>query len=364
MRIVFVGPDPASPHIAHAGGQLTAASGFAAFAARRGVEIDWVDTAQSNFPVPPLRRRIGRAAARLVRFTRLIAAQDSAGAILFSAAGASFIERTLMAIIARLRGKPSLLMIRSGHFQTQYRNSAAMRAFSWVMLKAPSRIGVQGESWIPFLAEAGAERRRIDVIPNWLSHPPQAPRLRTLQPGGPLKLLFAGWVTAPKGVPELIEAMSSLAAEGADVTLTIVGGGTMLEEASRAAERPELRGRLVITGWLDRAQLGPFFKESHLLVLPSHAEGFPNIVMEALAEGLPVIATPVGAIPDSIRDGENGSIVPVGDAEALAEAVRRYLAAPLEIEKQSRVALETAARRHDRDTNCGALLAALASGAK
>lgn len=364
MRIVFVGPDPASPHIAHAGGQLTATSGFAAFAADRGMDVDWVDTAQSNFPVPSLRRRIARAGARLVRFTKLIAARDSAGAVLFSGAGASFVERTLMAMIARLRGKPSLLMIRSGHFQTQYGNSAAMRALSWLMLKAPSRIGVQGESWIPFLASAGAERARIHVIPNWLSHPPHAPRVRTLEPGLPLKLLFAGWVTRHKGISELIEAMRRLAYEGADVALTIVGGGTMLHDAREAAERPDLHGRLVVTGWLDRDQLAPLFESSHLLVLPSHAEGFPNIVMEAMAEGLPVIATPVGAIPDSIEEGLNGTIVPVGDVEALAGAIRSYLAAPAEIEKQSRGALETAARRHNRETNCNALLAALTAGAK
>jgi glycosyltransferase involved in cell wall biosynthesis len=361
MTLVFVGPDPASPHIAHAGGQLTATSGFAAFAAEQGVDIAWVDTAQSNFPVPPLRTRIARAAGRIIRFGRLIASRDSTAAILFAGAGASFVERSSMALIARLAGKPSLLMIRSGHFQTQYRRSPAMRAILRAFLRLPSRIGVQGESWLPIMREAGVAPARIAVVPNWLGRPPRAARVRVLSPGEPLRLLFAGWLTSHKGVPELVEAMRDLARAGANVVLTLVGGGTLLDEVRAAATEPELQGRLEVTGWLERDDLEARFDEAHALVLPSHAEGFPNVVMEALASGLPVIATAVGAIPDSVRHGANGLIIPIGDARAIAAAVRHYLQTPGLIEQHSTVALATARSRHDRDTNCRALMAALSA---
>jgi len=358
LTLVFVGPDPKSKHIAHAGGQLTATSGFAAFAAEQGLQVAWVDTAQSNFPVPPVRQRITRSAGRLRAFTRLIASPQTEGAVLFASGGLSFVERGLMALIARVRAKPTLLMIRSGHFRTQYGSSALMRTLTRLLLKVPTVIGAQGESWVPFLERAGVERSRIAVIPNWLSHPPYNPHVRTLASGERLRVLFAGWMTASKGVPELIDALRQLP-ENFDVILTMAGGGTLLDQAKAAAKEPNLRGKLIIAGWQDRDALASLFDEAHLLVLPSHAEGFPNVVMEALAEGLPVIATAVGAVPDSIHDGVNGAIVPIANATAIAEAIRHYREHPENVKTQSRAALEIAKARHGRDTNCCALLAAL-----
>lgn len=360
MTLVFVGPQPGSPHIAHAGGQLTATQGFADFAAGRQIAIQWVDTAQSNFPVPPASTRISRAARRLKRFVAAIAAPGATGAILFAGAGVSFFERSLMAFVARLFGKPTVLMIRSGHFQTQFRRSALFRLSARLLLTIPGRIGVQGASWARFLREAGVGDDRIVVIPNWLASPATAPRVRQGRTGEPLRLLFAGWLTAPKGVPELIDAARQLAAEGCDFTLTLAGGGTLLAQVHAAAGEPDLLGRLVVTGWLDRPALAAEMGRSDILILPSHAEGFPNVVMEALAEGLPVIATCVGAIPDSVADGCNGLLVGVGDSEAIADAVRFYIAQPAAIARHSRAALATAAARHARDVNCQSLLDALA----
>lgn len=360
MSLIFVAPQPDSPNIAHAGGQLTATTGFAGFAADHGLLVRWVDTAQSNFPVPAARIRILRAARRLIRFTRGIAASDCRGAILFSGGGASFLERSLMALIARLAGKAVVLMIRSGHFQTQFRRSAAFRLAARLLLRIPNRIGIQGPSWLTVLRDAGVPRERIVIVPNWLSHAATAPRVRRRQPDSSLRLLFAGWMTRHKGIPELVAAARSLAAEGADFTLTMVGGGDLLDQMREAATEPALARHLVVTGWLSREALAEEMTRADILVLPSHAEGFPNVIMEALAEGLAVIATAVGAIPDSIVDGVNGRIVPVRDPAAIAEAVRGYLSDPTRLEAHSRAALATAAKLHGRDANCRALLAALA----
>lgn len=359
MVVIFVGPEPDSPNIAHAGGQLTATTGFADFAAGKGIRVSWVDTAQSNFPVPSARTRVARAARRMVRFVSAAATPSSTGAILFAGAGASFIERSIMALAARLFRKPVVLMIRSGHFQTQYRRSVLFRLVARVLLRIPNRIGIQGESWARLLGEAGVDRGRLVVVPNWLSYPARSAHVRDRRLDDPLRLLFAGWMTIHKGVPELIEAARLLAADGARFRLTMVGGGDLIDDARLAASEPALSGCLFVTGWLDREALAAEMETADILVLPSHAEGFPNVVMEAMAEGLPVIATPVGAIPDSVIDGVNGFIIPVGNARAIADAVRRYLTEPEAVERHSHAALTTAAQRHDRNANCRALLAAL-----
>lgn len=359
MALIFVGPKPGSRNIAHAGGQLTATLGFAEYAARTGIVIKWIDTAQSNFPVPRARTRLVRAARRVMQFVWAIAAPANSGAILFAGAGASFVERSLMALVARMLRKPTVLMVRSGHFNSQYRSSAMFRLSAKLLLKIPRRIGVQGESWVPLLREAGVSRDRVVVVPNWLSHPAATPRVRTMRRGIPLQMLFAGWMTSSKGVPELIDAARLLAAEGNDVILTLAGGGTLLDAAHAAAREPALAGKLLVRGWLDREALAAELARADILVLPSHAEGFPNVVIEALADGIPVIATSVGAIPDSVTDGANGKLVPVGDPAAIAAAVRFYLANPDAVERHSHGALAIAAERHGRDANCNALVAAL-----
>lgn len=333
---------------------MTATQAFATFAAERDLAIAWVDTAQSNFPVPPASVRIRRAIKRLLRFRQLVKDPEVEGVVLFAGAGFGFIERSVLALLARERGLPTLMMIRSGHFQTSYRKGGWSRLLWRLLLRIPHLIGVQGESWLSFMHEAGVAHQRLVVLPSWLGRPPQRPHRRFLAHDQTLRMVFVGWVTAEKGIPELIVALERVIADGRDIELVLIGGGTLLDAARAAQSR--LGRRLIITGWLDPSEVSAQLADAHLLVLPSHAEGFPNIVMEAMAEGLPVIATPVGAIPDTVEDGVNGMLVPVGNAPALADAIARYCDEPDLIAVHSKTALQTAARRHDRDTNCRKLL--------
>lgn len=360
MSIVFTGPDPESPNIAHAGGQLTATRGFAAFTAARGIRVDWVDTAQSNFPVPPPHIRLGRAWARVKRFGRLIKTPEARGAILFSGAGIGFLERTVMAWMAGRAGTPSLLMIRSGHFRTAYERQRWSQPLIRRLLRVPDKIGVQGQSWLPFLRELGVEDERIAIVPNWIADSHLVPaKGRAEPPRPPLRVLFAGWLTREKGVPELLDAIALLAQDRDDVHLTLAGGGTLLDEARQRADIAPLTGLAEVPGWLDREALRDALASHHLLVLPSHAEGFPNIVMEAMAAGMPVIATPVGAIADSVTDARNGFIVPVNNARAIATAIARYRDRPELLSEHSAEAIRTARERHDPVRNCTALIEAL-----
>lgn len=358
MRLIFTGPDPKSVHGAHSGGQLTATTGFARFAADRGIAIDWVDTLQSNFPLPSLHSRVLRALGRLVRFTALAVRGKADGAILFAGAGMSFVERSVMAVIGRLAGIPVILMIRDGNFHLAYHRSSFFRIFVRFMLHAPTCVGVQGASWKPLLHDAGVVEQRIAVIPNWTDRQP-ATAPRAIASSGALRLIFVGWLTEAKGIPELLDAMRIVARHDFAATLTLVGGGSLLEACRIRADDPEIGGRIEVSGWLSPEEVAEALDRSDVLILPSHAEGFPNVVMEALTHGLPVIATPVGAVPDSVIDGYNGTIVPVGDSEAIAAAISEYASNRSRISEQSQHALETARSLHDRDINCERLLASL-----
>ncbi len=127
--------------------------------------------------------------------------------------------------------------------------------------------------------------------------------------GGTSFVLYAGRLAEEKGIPELVEATRGL-------QLVVAGDGPL---------RNLVPGAL---GFVSHEELEQLYDRASIVVLPSHREGLPLCLLEAMAHGRPVVATPVGGIPQVIEDGRTGCLVPVGDAKALREALERLLADP------------------------------------
>ena len=111
-----------------------------------------------------------------------------------------------------------------------------------------------------------------------------------------------------------------------DAYFVIVGDGEDRLAIETLADRLGLRKRVVFTGWL--RDLAPVFSDLDLLVLSSENEGTPTAIMQALAAGARVVSTAVGGVPDLLRGGAWGRLVPPGDPDALAEAVLSALRDP------------------------------------
>ena len=141
----------------------------------------------------------------------------------------------------------------------------------------------------------------------------------------PPRLLYVGRQDYKKGVGVLIEAMSILHKRGCQATLSIVGtgpNGTAFEKLVRDLgldEAVDFRGYV-----RQRAELWQVYREHDVFVLPSFSEGMPQVIIEAFASGLPVVATNVGGIPDLVNPG-GGLLVPPRDKDALADAIERVL---------------------------------------
>jgi glycosyltransferase involved in cell wall biosynthesis len=139
----------------------------------------------------------------------------------------------------------------------------------------------------------------------------------------PLRLLFVGRIEAEKGVPELLEAAELLSRRGVTFELKLVGLGALSEELS-ARFPGDVPGLIRVLGAVeDRAKLMQMFGEADVFVLPTHHEGFPRVLYEAMIKSTAVITTMVGGIPGLMRDGENCLAVRVKDAEGIADAVNR-----------------------------------------
>jgi glycosyltransferase involved in cell wall biosynthesis len=159
----------------------------------------------------------------------------------------------------------------------------------------------------------------------------EAARRALGQPASGRLVLFVGNLTRVKGADVLVEAWARLAGAGAldpGDRLVMVGDG---EERARLAEQAAARGvgkSLTFAGAVPFAQVPRWMSASDVLCLPSRNEGTPNVVVEALASGRPVVAARVGGVPEIVRHGENGLLAPPEDPPTLAEALLAALARP------------------------------------
>jgi sugar transferase (PEP-CTERM/EpsH1 system associated) len=132
----------------------------------------------------------------------------------------------------------------------------------------------------------------------------------------------------------LMEAYARLPQLSPPHALVIVGGGPCRETLIERASRPDLAGRVHLLG--ERGDVPQLLAGFDVFVLPSLAEGISNTILEAMASALPVIATRVGGNPELVDDGATGTLVPVGDREALSAALGMYLDGPALRARQGR----------------------------
>lgn len=140
-------------------------------------------------------------------------------------------------------------------------------------------------------------------------------------------LLFIGNLVPVKGIAVLIEAIAQLKDEEPCLRLHIVGQGPLRADLERRARQAGLGDRVSFTGALPQTQLPDWYRAADCLVLPSHSEGVPNVLLEASACGTPWVASDVGGIPEIAVDGRCRLVAPNAPS-ALARAIRDTLAAP------------------------------------
>lgn len=165
-----------------------------------------------------------------------------------------------------------------------------------------------------------------------------------------------GRLSEQKGHAILIEAWRLLDARGIRPRLVLVGDGDLRPEIERAIAEYGLGDRIELVGWGDENAVRESIVASRGMVLASFAEGLPVVIMEAMALGRPVITTYVAGIPELVRDGIDGLLVPAGDAVTLADAIARLLAMDgTELSAMSDAARARVAGRHAIGTEAAKL---------
>lgn len=157
----------------------------------------------------------------------------------------------------------------------------------------------------------------------------------------PVELLFVGQVNRVKGIPDLIDAIGLLGRRGVNYRLTVAGLGNLYPELAKSFPGgPE--AQVHMAGMIeDRDALMRAYERSDIFILPTHYEGFPRVLYEAMIKSSVVITTMVSGIPSFMKDGENCLAVPTDDPEAIADSVERLISDPSLMEKLAAAGVDT-----------------------
>lgn len=153
---------------------------------------------------------------------------------------------------------------------------------------------------------------------------------------------YIGRLSEEKGVSNFARAIPLVLDRISNARFLICGEGQIYSELGEYSDRENLNSKVNLPGWIPHDKLPTYFNDLKLLVLPSFTEGLPNVMLEAMACGTPVLATTVGAIPDVIKDNETGFILEDNSPECIARSVVRVLNHPKleEIARNARALVE------------------------
>lgn len=166
----------------------------------------------------------------------------------------------------------------------------------------------------------------VEVIPNGVDTAFFTPRRAIPIEHEALHLLFAGRFQEQKNLFELLRQFATASTRTQrPMRLTLVGDGPQRENLLAEARRLGIADRVDWPGWLDKASLAEVYRDSDIFLNPSLYEGMPNTVMEAMACGIPVIASDVAGNDELVRDGETGLLFPLTAPERLADAITRMV---------------------------------------
>ena len=186
--------------------------------------------------------------------------------------------------------------------------------------------------------EFGVDRERISVKHSFV-RPFVEPAEKELESvrrsfgiGDEPVILAVGRLSQEKGHADLLRALAILlrgpvGADAPKFRAVLVGDGPERRNLAALASRLGIHDSVVVAGF--QKDVRPFYRMASLLALPSHSEGSPYVLLEAMAAGLPIVATRVGGVPEHIEDGVTGLLVPERDPGAMAGAIGKLLAGPL-----------------------------------
>jgi glycosyltransferase involved in cell wall biosynthesis len=193
----------------------------------------------------------------------------------------------------------------------------------WLSLRVPKMMAANSRAAIQYAVENGVRPERLYFLPNVVDTEQFKPTLRRGE--NRIRLITVGRLVEQKRLDRFLSVLARLRkATNRDVQGTIVGAGPLKGPLEKQAETLGLVPSAVEFR-AGVSEMAPVYQEADICILTSDYEGIPNVLLEAMASGLPVVATEVGGVAEIVRQGENGFMAPAGDEQGLCAALSRLI---------------------------------------
>jgi glycosyltransferase involved in cell wall biosynthesis len=264
---------------------------------------------------------VGRAKSKLGRLLRVLRELREDPPLIFQSQ--HFYTNAYVGVAARRLGLGSVGALRSNGLKEA---EDCGRIGGWLNLHTPRVLAANSRAALQYAGQQGLNPARLFLLSNVVDTARFCPG--SDHRSGPVRLLSVGRLIPSKRLDRFISLVARLRLRlNCEITGTVVGDGPLREgllAQAAALGLPsaaiELRGSL--------ADLAPVYRQADVFVMTSEYEGTPNVLLEAMASGLPVVATNVGGVPEVVRPGENGFLVNDDDEKGLLAAVERLIQDP------------------------------------
>jgi glycosyltransferase involved in cell wall biosynthesis len=266
-------------------------------------------------------------AQALVRIVRGRASGRLAGIHVNMAERLSVFRKGAVIVLSRALGIPVVLHLHAAQLHHFYPLlPKPLQAMTRWVFSLPASCIVLGTTAQRFVVnELRVPASRVEIVINGVPAP-TVPR-RISKENAVKRLLFVGNLSERKGVTDLLQALSRPGFTNLPLELVLAGGGDVASYQAKANELG-LEKMVQFTGWSEQKDVAALMAQADILVLPSYDEGLPLVILEALANGVAVVCTPVGEIPSALRHGVTACFVEPGDVNGLAESLQNLLIRP------------------------------------
>ncbi len=231
-------------------------------------------------------------------------------------------------LIKALYGIPYIVSLRGADVpgfierQVHYYHFLARPLIRYIWKKA--KYLITNSQGLKDLALKSAADIKIQVIANGVDANHYQPCKQT--DNGTKKILFVGRLSKQKGIQYLIDSIRILKEKRINsFHLEIIGDGPDKVKLEEKVANGQLEEQISLSGWVDKKAIYKKYQEASIFAFPSLSEGMPNVILEAMASGLPILATRIAGNEELVREGENGYLVGVEDSQALADRLIKLL---------------------------------------
>jgi glycosyltransferase involved in cell wall biosynthesis len=292
--------------------------------------------------------RLAYSLWQYVLFIRTLICSRPAVIGIHTASRGSFYRKLGFILLSRLFARVVVLHIHpSFFFQFFSRGNPLQRILVRAACRASKRLVFLTEENLAKFRPAFPELS-MSVIPNPVDVTAFDTCARAAMKGN-YQVAFLGWIVKEKGVYDILDAIPFVVHRFPAATF-LFAGNKEVENLDRTIHSRGLSKYARVLGWIEGDMKRDLLLASRLLLLPSYTEGVPNVILEAMAAGLPVITTPVGGIPSVFSEGVNGYFVNPGDAASLAARILSMFENDGECERISSLTRQVAEQRYAVET--------------